>query len=158
MSFSSVLSPESDQSDSRILIEACLARVRQEAGLDVEPVLPPLDALLGKSDAPPRDRVVVSPSAQQLPSAEAIVKASVRPAAVTTAKIDRPDTTKTLARRLRWPVLLCGFVAGISGGVAIMKSPVGQKPAVQHVVKKVQSHVEGAYAVTVATTSRLVKR
>lgn len=158
MSFSSVLSPESDQSDSRILIEACLARVRQDAGLDAEPVLPPLDVLLGKRESAPRDRVLVRPSSQQLPSAEAIVKASVRPAAAPTAKIDRNDTTSTFARRMRWPVLLCGFIAGISGGAAVMKSPIGQKPAVQHLVEKAQGHLEAAYAVTVATTSRLVNR
>ncbi len=154
MSYSTAIPIDSEQSDSRILIETCLARVRQDAGLDAEPVLPPLDVLLGKTGAPPATRFEVSPSAQQLPSAEAIVKSSVRPAAVTTAKIERPDTVRSISRRMRWPVLLCGFIGGIFGGVAVMKSPVGQKPAVQQAVKTVQHHLEGAYALK----SRLVQR
>jgi hypothetical protein len=159
MSYSSVIGPaESDQSDSRILIEACLARVRKEAGLDAEPVLPPLDVLLGRSQRPPA-RLVVGRSAHELPTAEAIVKSSVRPKAKATSRIDRADELPTtLARRMRWPVLLCGFIGGIFGGVALMMSPAGQKPAVQHVVKTVHGHLEGAYVVAVGATSSLVNR
>ena len=87
------------------------------------------------------------------------MKSSVRPGAKTTAKIERPQKPeKSLGRRIRWPVFLCGFIGGICGGVALMKSPVGQKPAVQHVVQKVQGHLEGAYVATASATSRLVKR
>jgi len=144
-----------DESDSRILIEACLARVRKDAGLDAEPVLPPLDVLLGETK-PPRPRLLVSPSARQLPTAEAIAKASVRSGAATTAKTDRNDAkTGSMPRRMRWPVVLCGFIAGVFGGAAMMKSPIGQRPAVQHVVKKVQHHVEIAAG---AAKSRVVKR
>ena len=159
MPYSSVVVPtENDQSDSRILIEACLARVRKDAGLDAEPVLPPLEVLLGTERPPLAKRLVVGPSARELPSAESIVKSSV-PAARTTAKIERSEKlVQSLGRRMRWPVLLCGFIGGIFGGVALMKSPVGEEPVVQHAVKTVQRHLEDAYVATAAATSRLVKR
>ena len=159
MSYSSVVVPaENEQSDSRILIEACLAHVRKDAGLDADPVLPPLDVLLGKAVTPPAKRLVVGPSAREMPSPESIVKSSVRPGK-TTAKIERSDKPeKSLGRRMRWPVFLCGFIGGIFGGVALMTSPVGQKPAVQQVVKQVQGHLEIAYDATAAATARLVKR
>jgi hypothetical protein len=43
-------------------------------------------------------------------------------------------------------------VAGVFGGIAVMKSPVGQKPAVQSVVHKAQSHIASVWA----ALSRLV--
>ena len=158
MSYSSMaIRAASDQSDSRILIEACLARVRREAGLDIEPVLPPLDVLVGKTRRP-SSRLVVGPSAKELPSAEAIVKSAVRPSRKTTAKVERPEAlSKSIARRMRWPVFLCGFIGGIFGGVAFMTSPVGQKPEVQHAVTVALEHLQRAYAVAADATSRLVE-
>jgi len=159
MSYSSVVvRAASDQSDSRILIEACLARVRKEAGLDADPVLPPLDMLVGRPRKP-ASRLVVGPSARELPSAEAIVKSAARPPGMAKAKVERSDMRSTsLARRMRWPVFLCGFIGGIFGGVSFMKSPAGQKPAVQHVVKVVHGHLQGAYVAAADATSGLVAR
>jgi hypothetical protein len=146
------------ESDSHILIDACLARVRVDARLDEDPVLPPLEVLLGKEDRTPSPRVVISPFVKRLPTAEAIVKASVKPAAlVTSSTPTKPAVARTFAQRMRWPVFLCGFVAGVFGGVAVMKSPVGNRPTVRHAVQKVQSHAASAYAATAAATSRLVK-
>ena len=70
MSYCGALPVDSHSSDSSILVDACLARVRKEAGLDDESVLPPLDVLV---QTPPPARFVVVPAAGQLPSAEAIV-------------------------------------------------------------------------------------
>lgn len=153
------------ESESSLLVDACLARVRQDAGLDDDPVLPPLHALIGSRAPASVRRFVVGQSAHNLPSAEAIVKSAAAaaisaapPALPTTAgaKEERARTTtvitpethakKTLAQRMRWPVFLCGFVAGTFGGIAVMKSPVGQRPAVQHVMKTARHHLGAAYA------------
>ena len=160
MSHCGALPVDTEQSDSRILIEAVLARVREDAQLDAEPVLPPLDVLLGRPPTPePAVRLVVGPSARELPSARSIVKASVResgrPTGVTTAKIARPAGS---SRRAWWPVFLCGFIAGVFGGVAFMKSPVGQRPAVQRMVKQAEKRLGEGYAATVAAKTRLVNR
>ncbi len=159
MSYCGALPVDSHSSDSSILVDACLARVRKEAGLDDESVLPPLDVLV---QTPPPARFVVVPAAGQLPSAEAIVRAAVkapepsRPLAAPRLPSFHGDeaerTGRSFVARLRWPVLLCGFLAGTFGGVALMKSPVGQKPVVQRVVKTVNHSAATAYA---ATTARL---
>lgn len=162
MSWSGAVSLEPDPSDSRILIDACLARVREHAQLDAEPVLPPLDVLLGRPAAapPPATRLVVSPSAQQLPSAEAIVKAAGQRAAAATAVAATAGVTAPSRRavRWRWPVVVCGCIGALFGGMAVMKSPVGQDPAVQHAMATAARHVDGAYAAAVAAKTRLVNR
>lgn len=50
--------------------------------------------------------------------------------AVTIVKVRAPQ-----ARSIAWPIFLCGFLAGILGGMAFFKSPYGHKPGVQRVVK-----------------------
>jgi hypothetical protein len=157
MSYCGAIPVDTEPSDSNILIDACLASVRKNAGLDNEPVLVPLKRLL-EADAP--KHVVVGPSVRELPTAEKIVrsaaKASTLPTASKEAVAQRDVTTAPsmhkLTRRIRWPVFLCGFVAGVFGGIAVMKSPVGQKPAVQSVVHKAQSHIASVWA----ALSRLV--
>ena len=57
---------------------------------------------------------------------------------------------KTLGQRLRWPVFLCGFLAGTFGGVAVMKSPVGKRPAAQQIVKSVRVHASNAFTAVTA--------
>jgi hypothetical protein len=163
-------------SESRILIDACLARVRADAGLDNDPVLPPLELIVDK----PTTRFVVSASAHNLPTAEAIVTSMARgdasPKALgSTEAADPPklgnvsvETTpvtaraaarvRSIERRMRWPVFLCGFVAGMFGGVALMKSPVGQTPAVQRTIHKARTHVAHAYATAIVTKRTLVSR
>ena len=105
------------ESESNILIEACLAGVRKSAGLDDESVLPPLHELVPA--APPPLRLVAPREIQNLPSAEAIVSAT------TPTVRTRPSTPRTLVQSLRWPVFLCGFLGGIFAGAALMKSPAG---------------------------------
>ena len=136
------------ESDSRILIDACLARVRVDARLDEEPVLPPLESILP-------NRLIVRAETDNVPTADAIVKsvwsrrASPPPSESGEVPVAPPPapapssaatgSTQRKARSLpvprRWPVLLCGFLSGIFGGVALMKSPVGRQPAVQHTVQ-----------------------
>jgi hypothetical protein len=146
MSYCGAIPVDAEPSDSNVLIDACLASVRKNAGLDNESVFVPLKRLL-EADAP--KRVVVGPSVHELPTAEEIVRSAVK-ASSPPASIGEPvvhgDVTAVPSKRkrtrcMRWPVFLCGFVAGVFGGIAFMKSPVGQKPPVQSVVQKVQSHV-----------------
>jgi hypothetical protein len=162
-----------EHSDSHILVDACLDRVRKDARLDDEPVLPPLDVTLGKEPK----KLVFADTVDVVPTAQEIVKSAVKevkevkepPAAspsgaVPAVSSERSLITlprfaaprKTLAQRMRWPVLLCGFVAGVFGGVAVMKSPVGKKPAVQHIVKKARTGASSVWGGAVAAKSRLV--
>lgn len=146
------------------MIDACLARVRVDARLDEEPVLPPLETILP-------NRVFVHARTEHLPSADAIVKSvwSRRPGTpvadsgeIPAAPPSSSTTTErtTQARRRRWPVLLCGFVAGLFGGVALMKSPVGRQPVVQHSVQHsvafVKRHALHVYVVAEVAGSGLL--
>jgi len=126
------------ESESNLLIEACLAGVRENAGLDDESVLPPLLALLPASPPPPLAPPAEVPS---LPREEA--RASVLVPTVRTRAV-----TRAVARSVRWPVLLCGFVGGIFAGAALMKSPVGETSALQHVAKVGRVQVARAWHAT----------
>jgi hypothetical protein len=103
-----------------------------------------------------------------MPSADAIVKsvwnvrrASAPESAAQVAPLPPSfEATKKrpAARRLRWPVFLCGFLAGISGGIALMKSPVGKTPRVQHVVAASKQRVASAFLALHVTESRVAQR
>lgn len=109
------------ESESNILIEACLAGVRRDAGLDEEPVLPSL-------------RSVLPPSAPVRRAAPAEIP-SLAHASVGATTVRTRSVTRAVARSMRWPVLLCGFVGGTFAGAALMKSPAGETPALQLVAK-----------------------
>ncbi len=163
MSWSGAVSLEPDPSDSRILIDACLARVREHAQLDAEPVLPPLDVLLGEpaSRAPaPATRLVVSPSARQLPSAEEIVKATAvgRRASASVRAAALGASSARRGARWSWPVVVCGCVGALFAGMAVMRSPVGQEPVVRRVMTTAEHRVEDGYSAAMAATTRLVNR
>jgi hypothetical protein len=168
MSYCGAMPVELDAIDSRI-VESCLMRVRAEAGLDEEAVLPPLDVLVPPCELVPpvqSARLVVGASALNLPSAEAIVRAAVKPAAASphASASNRDETTArprrraSIVQRMRWPVFLCGFVAGVCGGVALMKSPVGKQPVVQRAARTVHNGAVNALAATAAAKSRIVDR
>ncbi|MFO0734466.1 MAG: hypothetical protein U0270_01230 [Labilithrix sp.] len=121
----------------------------------VQPLLPltSIDTLMGldpDDDWKKQTRVQTTSSIHRIPSAKAIVASSVVasprhvPVVKKVALNGRQSPTVAsfrtkAARKMAWPVFLCGFVAGIFGGMALLKSPVGQKPAVQHVVKQASS-------------------
>jgi hypothetical protein len=121
------------------LIEACLANVRIGARLDDPSVLPSFDAILRTRGVD--GRIDVHRPTPHVPSAGAIEKSiwAVRQASPSLDLLPmrservspKAHPKKTLANRLRWPVLLCGFLAGIFGGVSLMKSPVGRTRPVQ---------------------------
>ncbi len=148
---------ELDAIDSSI-IDSCLSRIRLEAGLDEESVLPALEEIVEEREVPPA-RLVVSAS---VPPAETIVRAALNPAGFRSSTANRDEITArprrraSIAERLRWPIFLCGFVAGVCGGVALMKSPVGKQPTVQRAVKTIHNGAVNALAATAAAKSRLV--
>jgi hypothetical protein len=132
MSFAAVLSPNDD---TNVIVDNALARVREEARLDAEPVLPPLELLLPAGRFPKRrplpvSAVVVVPTPRPLPTAAAIVAEVARQ----NSKSTTIATRRSAVRSVRWPVMLCGFVASIFAGAAFMQSPVGHRPEVQHAV------------------------
>ncbi len=154
--------------DTNHLVDDALARVRADARLDAEPVLPPLDVLLPiplrrrppplpPSAMPrvPESGIVVVPTPIPLPSPAAIVAAAARKNASTAN-----DNAVVAERRpsMRWPILLCGFIACVFAGAAFMRSPIGQKPSVQHAVSVAKSHVVSAYSTTKQTTLDLIHR
>jgi hypothetical protein len=105
---------------------------------------------LNYDDWEPETCIRMTGCVNRIPTPSAIVR-SVRPGVVTPAPVKaRRVQTPTVAtfrtraaKKAMWPVFLCGFIAGIFGGVAFFKSPVGKKPAVQHVMKQAKHAMLG---------------
>src|SRR5262245_60090372 len=121
MSTTAVLSAVLSE-DTHNFVDAALARVRVDARLDADPVLPPLDVLL---PAPLRRRppplppsafvaavpqvewgTLVIPTPVPIPSAHAIVAEVARKNAPTVA-ITRKEIITEHRRSARWPLFLC---------------------------------------------------
>ena len=184
MSWSGAIPHETDQSDSRILIDACLERVRKDAGLDDESVLPPLDVLIGRFDrtSPPQNELSARRGPYAVENAELAVSrlgleprrpevaskplaelgdqpaASSSPARSEVEAVDARQPTSSVGHRLRWPVVLCGFIGFLFGGMALMRSPAGQGPAVQQVMTTAADHVGAAYGAPLAVKTSLTNR
>ena len=141
--------------DTNSLVDDALARVRKDACLDAEPVLslallrpaPRLRAVPPPLPKPVVRAVVLVPTPVPLPSAEAIV--------AEVAKKNAQTFTAKRERGVRWPVILCGFVASIFAGAAFMQSPAGQRPAVQHTVKVAKSHGASIYQAAKHATAQI---
>lgn len=150
------------ESGSHLVVEACLARIRIDARLDEEPVLAPLEVVVVTKTPLPFPGVHTAPVSQVMPrSAPESVQLGVESPAPTADTFAaeciprakrRRGCTARIVQRVRWPVLLCGFLAGTFGGVALMKSPVGHRPAVQHAVKVTAAR---AYSWTTAVKARI---
>jgi hypothetical protein len=140
------------ESDSHQLVETCLARLRLVAHLDDDPIvlptidlLPEIDVLSEESDVIEVDAselVIVCDSAKELPSAATIVRDSVKvnlqaQKDVPTLRGRKGAVDVPARKHTRWPVVLCALVATCFGAMAFIKSPLGAKPEVQHVVKGV---------------------
>lgn len=156
------------QSDSQDLVELCLARLRADARLDDDPVLPAIEDLLPLGDDDvievSTDEIIVTDAAD-IPSATSIVREAARANASATAKERREAPTHRKARAheaarrpARWPVLLCALVATYCGVTAFLRSPLGAKPEVQVVVKASRASLTGAIDGAVKTTKSLVAR
>lgn len=116
-----------------------------------------------------RETRVTTASVRRIPTADAIVRGSVRPPSAPVVVYEPHPTpipgapselppmpvitrlmpppfprsiaqtvlTRRTARAMRWPVFLCGFVAGIFGGMALLKSPIGHQPGVMRAMSAV---------------------
>lgn len=139
------------QSDSYQLVETCLAQLRVDAQLDDLPVLPTIDVLPDDvMDVDMSELVIVCDSVRELPSAASIVRASVkanRKEVPTLRRIDAAAQAKPV-KHARWPLVLCALVATYCGMTAFLKSPLGAKPEVQHVVKVSRGHIASAMHAT----------
>lgn len=143
------------ESESHILIDACLSHIRSQSAAE----LPPLTAIVATHGRPP-EHTKLLPDAPPHPTPTPRTSVwSVRSSSASSASVEivSPATLsqsvtarrrREVARAIRWPVFLCGFVAGIFGGLALMKSPVGEKPAVRHAVKVVRRQAAVAYIAT----------
>ena len=143
--------------DTNNIVDSALARVREDARLDAEPVLPPLEVLLpmplsGRRRPPPLPQsaqpripesgIVMVPTPVPLPSARTIVAEAAKKNATTVDVKREPLPARS---SMRWPIFLCGMIAGVFAGAAFMRSPVGQRPAVQHAVVVAKGHVASLY-------------
>lgn len=144
---------------ARVHEDLVLPSIEDLVGLDDEP-----------SDWSAQTRIQTTASVRRIPCANAIVRSAARPPAPPVGHVvyephptpiptppSTPPTrlmpppfprtvaqtvlTRRTAEAMRWPVFLCGFVAGIFGGMALLKSPVGHSPAVQHVMSSVRAVV-----------------
>jgi hypothetical protein len=121
-------------SDTHLLVDACIARVRAAACLDDDAVLPPLPTV-----APRREVVVFTKSETGVAAATPIIVEAPRP----------------VPRRRRWPIFLCAFVAGIAGGAAFVASPAGQRPEVLRATHSARMHAESATHAAMSLISSL---
>ena len=108
-------------SDTNLLVDACIARVRETARLDDDAVLPPLPRMT------PRRGVVIfakdrTPASAAGPS---LARGDV------TQRVSRPSDRDSRGRS-RWAVALCALVAGAFGTASFLASPVGHAPSVLH--------------------------
>lgn len=165
------MSAASFQSDS-YLVDTALARLRIDARLDDDPVLPKIEALPSYvleedidvdidddgdfMEVDASELIIDCKSVRDLPSAATIVREAARANARPQKEVPTLRTIKTAAaassnanvKHARWPVILCALVATYFGTTAFLKSPLGAKPEVQHVVKVTRGHIAGAISTT----------
>lgn len=150
------------QSDSQILVETCLARLRVEARLDDEPVLPAIEDLVPYGEADEEvfevrtDEIIVTDAAA-IPSAASIVRASARANAQASASAKAKRLAPTMLtkprprRPARWPVVLCALVATYCGITAFLRSPLAAEPRVAHGVRASRAALTGVVDSAVET-------
>jgi hypothetical protein len=144
-------------SDTNLLVDACIQRVRETARLDDDAVLPPLPVV-----APRRDVVILTKS-DTAGSAAGSAAASSTPgepagdalggkrdgrSADATHRVPRRSEDGHAARGSRWAVVLCALVAGSFACAAFLASPVGQKPSVVRVRDGARAHASHAVQAT----------
>lgn len=144
-------------SDTNLLVDACIARVRETARLDDDAVLPPLPRVA------PRCDVVIFSKEQTAGSAGAKGLASSTPGATAGDELgggaSRSAITQLVSRRRgsgrsRWAIALCAFVAGAFGTAAFLASPVGREPSVLRATSAARSHASAAAHATAALFTR----
>lgn len=140
-------------SDTNLLVDACIARVRETARLDDDAVLPPLPKV-----APRRD-VVIFTREQTAGSAAASGLARSTPDATAGDELGagakRDAVTQLVSRRSgrrrsRWAIALCAVVASAFGTAAFLGSPAGRAPSVVRATTAARAHASAAAHATAA--------
>jgi hypothetical protein len=151
--FSSRPSEDGFPSDTYDLVDACIERVREAAGLDEDGVLPPLPVV-----APRRDVVILTKSEVAGETAGDAASIEQPASAVTAGDAVRAGRelapTHRVSRRSanhsskisRCAVALCALVALGSASAAIFSSPLGRKPAVARVARTARAASDRAAA------------
>lgn len=129
-------------SDSSLLVEACVARVRELARLDEDVVLPPLPRV-----APRRDVVILTKkdtagSAAGWPASEPPV-ASAGDALGASVELVSPRSDLS-SRTSRAPLIVCALVAIGFASAALLTSPAGKAPGVVRFTSSVRVHARHA--------------
>ena len=128
-------------SDTHMLVESCIARVRVAARLDDDAVLPPLPQV-----TPRRDVVIFTKSQTEAAAASG---SSATVLAVLPAPPAPPQR-----RSGRWAFRLCALVAVAAASAAFLASPAGHRPGVERVTRAARLHVSNTAHATLALVSR----
>jgi hypothetical protein len=132
------------KSDSQWLVDSCLARLRVDARLDDDPILPTIDLL--PSDLLEDDDFIEVDASELVIDCPSIVHESLRtntPSQKEVPTLRRLRASTASVKVARWPVVLCALVATYFGTIAFIRSPLGAKPEVQQVVKASRGHLSG---------------
>lgn len=141
-------------SDTNLLVDACIATVRQAARLDDDAVLPPLPKV-----APRRDVVIFTKGETASARRTANDVVDVTDIAILEEDAEQPARARRSSRS-RWAVVLCALVATAFGAAAFLGSPAGQPfarrhaPAVRHATTSARAHASAAARATVALFAR----
>jgi hypothetical protein len=137
-------------SDTNLLVDACIARVRVAARLDDDAVLPPLPRV-----APRRDVVMFSNAAALAGALGAAAVARAR------ARADRTPEAPVVSRRRssssprsRWGIAVCALVASAFGTAAFLGSPAGRAPSVVRATDAAYAHASAAAHATAGLFTR----
>lgn len=137
-------------SDTNMLVDACIARVREAARLDDHPVIP----MVLPPPLPRKERrhdVIMVP-ASEIPNPERIVatRAARNAKTVMTGARLAVASTPAAARAIRWPVVLCALIAFAAATASFLASPVGKRPEVQRVTSAVAHRGANVFVATKA--------
>lgn len=151
-------------SDTNLLVAACVARIRETARLDDDAVLPPLPVVM------PRRGVVILTKSDMAGSAVGTTGQESGACGTRagdalrrgrelapTQRVSRPGAQGS-AKRSRWALTLCGFVAGFAASAAFIASPLAHRPGVERVTHSARAHASHAAHATVNAVSTLFKR
>ena len=135
-------------SDTNLLVDACIARVRETARLDDDAVLPPLPRVA------PRLGVVIfakDPTAARRTTDAKAGDELIGSRSAVTQNLSRRGTSP---RRSRWALALCALVAAGFGAGAFLASPAGHTPSVIRATTAARARVvDGAGAAARATAA-----
>ena len=150
-------------SDTNLLVDACIATVRQAARLDDDAVLPPLPKV-----APRRDVVIFTKgdtARAARGTAESVV--DVTDIAILEEDADGAQASRDVAKKRskpsrgsRWALVLCAMIAGAFGTAAFLGSPAGHGfalrhgPALKQATSSARAHASAAAHATVALFAR----